>query len=53
VSGQTYRVEYTDALQSPDWTAITPDLAGTGRPLSITVPVSGAPQRFYRVVVIQ
>jgi hypothetical protein len=51
-SGQTYRVQYTDTLESPDWTSITPDLTGAGSPLSVTVPVSGAPQRFYRVLLI-
>ncbi|MGA2656956.1 MAG: lamin tail domain-containing protein, partial [Verrucomicrobiota bacterium] len=53
VSGQTYRVQYKDALESPDWNSIAPDLAGAGSPLSATVPASGAPQRFYRVVLIQ
>jgi len=52
-SGQTYRVQYTDTLESPAWTSITPDLTGAGSPLSVTVPVSGAPQRFYRVVLLQ
>jgi hypothetical protein len=51
--GQTYRVQYTDTLESPEWNSITPDLTGAGSPLSITVPVSAAPQRFYRVLLIQ
>jgi hypothetical protein len=53
VAGGTYRVQYTDALASPDWTSIVPDLTGSGSPLSITVPASGDSQRFYRVVLIQ
>jgi hypothetical protein len=52
-SGQTYRVQYKDALNAPDWTSITPDLTGAGSPLSVTVPVSSAPQRFYRVVLLR
>jgi hypothetical protein len=56
VSGGTYRVQYTDTLEAPAWNSITPDLAGTGSPLWVTVPAapaSGGPQRFYRVILIQ
>ena len=56
VSGGTYRVQYKDTLDAPAWNSITPDLAGTGSPLWVTVPAapaSGAPQRFYRVILIQ
>ncbi|MGO8675444.1 MAG: lamin tail domain-containing protein, partial [Limisphaerales bacterium] len=53
VSGQTYRVQYKDSLESAEWNSITPDMPGTGSPLSVALPVSGVPQRFYRVLVIQ
>jgi len=46
-------VQYTDALESPVWNSIAPDQAGTGRPLAVTLPVAGNPQRFYRVVLVQ
>jgi hypothetical protein len=52
-TGQTYQVQYTDTLEAPVWNSIGPDLAGSGSPLAVTLPVSGAPQRFYRVVLVQ
>ncbi len=50
--GAVYRVQYKDALDAPEWTSLAPDLTGTGDPLSITLPVTANPQRFYRVLLM-
>ncbi len=52
VTGKTYRLERSAALQAGSWTTVRDNVAGTGG----TVPVAdtgGAaqPQRFYRIVV--
>ena len=52
LQGRLYRLQYKDALDAPTWTSLSPDLVGTGSPLPATVPLSGNPQRFYRVLLI-
>ena len=52
-SGKIYRVQYKDDLNAAAWNTLGSDVPGTGSPLSVTVDVSGASQRFYRVMVIQ
>ncbi len=50
----TYRVERSDTLASGSWTALGPDIPGTGNPATVTDPNAPAlhPRRFYRVRII-
>ena len=53
VSGITYRVEYSDTLALGSWTALVPDLIGTGGTLqAVDSAVATHPKRFYRVGVV-
>lgn len=47
-SGKSYRLEYKDLLDEPEWTRL-PVVPGTGGPLMLTDPAAPGPQRFYRV----
>jgi hypothetical protein len=49
VAGRSYRVEFKDALESPTWTPIAPDITATDLTTTATDPVGPNPQRFYRV----
>jgi hypothetical protein len=50
-SNHTYGVEYTTALPSSSWTALSENVVGTGNILSATnVGALGQPKRFYRVL---
>jgi hypothetical protein len=53
VSGRTYRLQCTDGLESAQWTDILPDVLATGSTATATNAVGNAPQRFYRVLLVQ
>ena len=52
VLGRTYRVEYSDTLQSGSWVTLQDNIAGTGGTVQVA-DLGGAsqPKRFYRMVV--
>ena len=50
--GRTYRVEFKNNLNDPDWILLGQELTATSDTLSISDDVSGSPQRFYRLVVV-
>ena len=52
IAGKTYRVEYKNALDDPDWTALPSDATATSSALTITDNIGANPQRFYRVLVV-
>jgi len=53
VLGKTYRLEYSDTLQSGSWVTLQNNIAGTGNPISVTdVGGAGQARRFYRIVLI-
>jgi hypothetical protein len=52
VPGALYRVQYKDDLATPAWATLGNDIPGTGAPVSLDLDVSTAPQRFYRVMVV-
>jgi hypothetical protein len=52
VPGALYRVQYEDDLAAPGWTTLGNDVPGTGAPLSVKLDLSAAPQRFYRIMVV-
>ena len=47
--GQTYTVSYSSSLSGPNWQWLG-TIAGDGSVKTITNPVAGATQRFYRLV---
>ncbi len=49
--GQTYRIEFKNDLNDPDWLPFVDDFAGTGGMVEITDSLV-APQRFFRIVVV-
>ena len=51
--GISYRVQYKDNLSATDWSDINPVVTATNNSSSITNVVGSAPQRFYRVQIVQ
>jgi hypothetical protein len=51
-SGGIYRVQSKDSLNGPTWNNLSPDVTGTGLSVVQTNNVSGVPQRFYRIMVL-
>ncbi len=49
VSNQTYQVQYTTNLTAANWMSLGNVVTGTGKFMSVTNSLSGAPQRFYRL----
>ena len=52
VAGGIYRVQYLDNLGGTNWTDLVPDITATGATATQTNNVSGVPQRFYRIKVL-
>jgi hypothetical protein len=52
VPGKTYRVEYKDALDEPNWQPLDADFIATGDSFTINDNLGGSSQRFYRVLVL-
>ncbi|PYJ05448.1 MAG: hypothetical protein DME25_08410, partial [Verrucomicrobia bacterium] len=46
--GLNYTVEYTDKLEAPNWSALSPVVGNRGV-ITVTDPAAGGPKRFYRV----
>jgi regulation of enolase protein 1 (concanavalin A-like superfamily) len=52
ISGKTYRVEFSDTLQSGSWSTLQDNITGTGSTVQVTDPNAGTnAKRFYRIVV--
>jgi hypothetical protein len=47
--GQTYTLEYKNALTNGIWTALVPSQAGTGNVLTFTDSTTAPATRFYRI----
>jgi hypothetical protein len=52
IAGQTYRVQYKPAFAATNWTDLLPDITATASTASTTDAVGGAPQRFYRILLV-
>jgi hypothetical protein len=52
VPGALYRLQYKNDLADPAWTTLGNDLTGSGVLLSTNLDLSTAPQRFYRIMVV-
>jgi hypothetical protein len=48
--GRTYRVQYKPTLAATTWSDLLPDITATASTASTTDAISGAPQRFYRIL---
>jgi Bacterial Ig domain/Cadherin-like domain len=53
ISGDFYRLQYTDSLNSTNWNDVTPDIMATNQTTSTTNALGNSPQRFYRVMLVQ
>jgi hypothetical protein len=53
VAGHTYRVQYEADPGSATWSSVSPDCLATGATCTATNTLGTAPQRFYRVMVVQ
>ena len=51
--GATYQLQVCDNLLNPQWQNVGAPLTSTGTTLSVCVPGSGAPRRFYRVILTE
>ena len=52
VAGQTYQLQYQDALGDPTWNNLDLDIPATGSSTTATNVVGDLPQRFYRVLML-
>ena len=52
IPGRTYRAQYKATLASTNWTDLLPNLTATAATASTTDAISGAPQRFYRILLL-
>jgi hypothetical protein len=50
IPGRSYRLQTKDNLPSPDWTDVLPDIIASYSRVTVTNKITGAPQRFYRVM---
>jgi VCBS repeat-containing protein len=53
VSGHTYRLQFRDDLDAPNWSDVLPDIIATGSSASATNAVGPLSARFYRVFQVQ
>ena len=53
VIGLSYRVQYKDILTAPLWTDVNPVVTATSISTSVTNSIGSAPQRFYRVQIVE
>jgi hypothetical protein len=52
VAGQTYRVQYKNALTDPSWSDLLPDITATNTTASFSDTSASLAQRFYRVKIL-
>jgi hypothetical protein len=52
IPGRIYRVQYKATLAATNWTDLRPDITATASTASTTDAISGAPQRFYRILLL-
>ena len=52
VPGHTYRVEYKNDLRDLAWTPLGSDMPASSGSLSVSTDVTGAPRRFYRILLV-
>jgi hypothetical protein len=50
--GSVYRLQFKDDFNGPKWLDATPDILATDTEASTTNSIIGAPQRFYRILLL-
>ena len=50
--GHTYRVELKNDLNDSSWTPLSGDMTAAGVSMSVSLDITGAPERFYRILMI-
>ncbi|PYK96206.1 MAG: hypothetical protein DME19_20485 [Verrucomicrobia bacterium] len=50
--GHTYRVEFKNDLNATAWTPLSGDMTAGGASLTANIDVTGAPQQFYRILLV-
>jgi hypothetical protein len=53
VSGQIYRLQFTEGLENPAWSDVLPEVLASGPTATVTNALGNAPQRFYRVLLVK
>ncbi|MFO1477571.1 MAG: hypothetical protein U1F98_13085 [Verrucomicrobiota bacterium] len=53
VAGHKYRLQYADNLPTASWNSVSPDIIAGGSTVVGTNDASVAPQRFFRVYLVQ
>jgi hypothetical protein len=48
-AGHTYRVEFKNDLNDPFWTPLSGDMTAGSGSMSVNLDITGAPDRFYRI----
>jgi hypothetical protein len=52
IVGQNYRLQYRDSILGTNWNDLAPDVTATGIEATVTAPITGSTQRFYRVFLV-
>jgi len=50
--GHAYRVEFKNDLNDPSWTPLSGDMTAGGGSMSVKLDITGAPERFYRILLV-
>jgi len=50
--GHTYRVEFSNDLGGSSWTPLSADMTADSSSMSIHLDITGAPERFYRILLV-
>jgi hypothetical protein len=53
VPGSTYRLQFKNDLAGDNWEDALPDVTATGVTATATNSIGVAPQRFYRILLVQ
>jgi hypothetical protein len=53
VDGHSYRLQYKDGMSETNWLDVMPDVIASGTNASMTNAVGGAPERLYRIFVVE
>jgi hypothetical protein len=50
--GHAYRIEFKNDLNDPSWTPLSGDMTAGGASMSVNLDIAGAPERFYRILLV-
>ena len=52
IPGHTYRVEFKNDLNDPSWMPLSGDMTAGSGSMSVNLDITGAPGRFYRILLV-